>query len=180
LKKIVLLSVLLLSCAALLPAGIAVAEKKPPPKPKPTDFLVITMENVIITSTNQDGSTETFELDGRLHLATRVTLNAEGDATEFRLHANLMDAFGTSQLDGERVPANGGVELTFAPTDPCIPGACELPVWNVTFPDVVKTPSSPPGLPIPYPNLNFSLRIATTFDTEGGLTDATLVTDIID
>ncbi|MGE3913737.1 MAG: hypothetical protein AB7K36_30610, partial [Chloroflexota bacterium] len=94
--------------------------------------------------------------------------------------ANLMDAFGTSLLSGGRVPANGSVELVFAPTDPCVPSACEVPAWHLYFPDVPKTPATPPGVPIPYPNLNFSLTVATTFDTEGGLSDATLVADIID
>ena len=102
-KKLLSLSAIVLSCAAFLLAGAtsAYADKKPPPKPQPTGYLIITMSDVVITSLHQDGSTETFELDGRLHLSSKVILNSEDEATEFRLHANLMNALGTSVLDDE-------------------------------------------------------------------------------
>jgi hypothetical protein len=180
-KKLVPLAAVVLSCAALLAtgAGIAAADKKAPPRPKPHDYLVITMTDVIVTSIHQDGSTEDFDVDGRLHLGSQVILNSDGEATEFRLHANLMDAFGTSTLGGKQVPANGSVELRYTPTDPCIPAACEVPVWQLAFPDVGKTPATPPGVPIPYPNLAFTLSVSTAYDADGGMASASLVSDIV-
>jgi hypothetical protein len=182
LKKLLWLTSVVLSCGALLAtgAGIAAADKKPPPRPEPRDYLVLTMSDVIVTSIHEDGSSEDFDLDGRLHLGSQVILNSEGEATEFRLHANLMNAFGTPTLGGQTVPANGSVELSFTPTDPCIPSACPVPVWQLAFPGVGKTPATPPGVPIPYPNLAFTLSVSTAYDADGGLASATLISDIID
>ena len=182
-RKLTSLIALVLSCGVLLLAstGIASADKKPLPKPQPKEHLVITIEDVIITSTHVDGSTERFDLDGRLHLASQVILNSQGEATEFRLHANLMNASGTSLVSEESVQANGSIELSFIPTEPCTPAECVVPVWQLSFPDVVKQPPpGPPFVPVPYPNLVFTLQVSTSFDSAGALTSASLVTDIID
>ena len=60
-----------------------------------------------------------------------------------------------------------------------MPAVCEVPMWQLTFPDVVKMPG-PPEVPTPYPNLTFTLNVSTTYDDDGRLAGVALVTNIID
>src|SRR5207244_2156596 len=93
-------SIVMLTSIALLTATTSVlAGKKTPPKPE--EFLVIKMSDVLITTVQQDGTTQRFDLSGRLHLGSQLVMDTDGKAPEFSLHANLMDAFALS-TDGDQ------------------------------------------------------------------------------
>jgi hypothetical protein len=160
------------SAALLTVTSSALAGKKPPPKP---DYLVIKMEEVIVTSVQQDGSTQRFDLSGRLHLESQVFMSTEGTATEFDLHANLMDAFASS-LDGTlRLRATGSMETAFEPVTPCVPNeSCHPGVWSFTF---ALVPAGPSPIPVPYPNSSLTLQIFTQYDADGKLVNAGILTD---
>jgi hypothetical protein len=173
-KRSILLAFVLLSGGALLAtATSALADKKPAPKPK--EYLVIKMDEVIISSRQQDGTTQWFDLSGRLHLGSQLVMDADGKATQFSLRANLMDAFAFSTDGALRLRATGSVESLFEPTDPCIPSeACQPGLWSFTFKLV---PAGPDPLPIPYPNISFTLQISTQYDADGKLVSAGILTD---
>lgn len=177
---LLIISALLLSAALMGSGATAFAEKKQPkPKPKPVDYLIVKLETVIVTSRQADGSGQDYAISGDLHVTSQVLVDADGSVVEFRLHANFMSAFGIAE-DGERRPANGSVKSVFQPVQPCtLGGSCGPVVWILTFPDVVKIPG-PAGVPIPYPNLVFDLQLETTYDEDGRLVSATVVTDGID
>ena len=111
-----------------------------------------------------------------------MVVNEDGEVIEFRLRANLMNAFATSEDGGDVVPANGSTTASYVPAQPCTLGVnCAVPVWNLTFPDVGRgMPALPPGIPIPYPNISFALNILTEYGLDGTLSSAEIVTDIIE
>jgi hypothetical protein len=112
-----------------------------------------------------------------LHLASQVALDG-GLATNFELSANLFDSHSTN-ADGLKFIAVGADRDAYTPAAPCNPtGSCQPPTWTFKF--VLIPPSPPVGpLPVPYPN-TFTLHVATTYDAEGKLQSADIVTDILE
>ncbi len=173
LRRMFLLSLLvaLVSVAAL--PGLAFAS------------VTLNLSKVEVTYTPQkpNGSTQTVFLTGSLHLDSHVTLDANGKATDFHLHANLSDASVSSDLAGDKKDckpkpvccavvlcnAVGAVEQDFMPTSPVSPDALEV-TWPLEF--RVTGPGHDGS-----ENGIIAILIGLKYDGSGNVTSAEVVSD---
>jgi hypothetical protein len=164
-KRTLLFAVVLAVMSAGLLGGASIAQAdKQKPKPKPAEYLVVTMENVFVTSFQTDGSQgPELTLNGRLHLVSQALFDG-GTPIGFRLQTNLMDAFASNVNGTENYVAVGSSDGIPADcTEPCLP-----PSWTLTFRLV---PMGSAG----QPHLLFELTVNTAYGADGSLESACVV-----
>jgi hypothetical protein len=149
--------------------GISAAQAdNPKPKPKPdtpTEVITLTFGKLEVTYRVDGSPGPNVNLEGVLHLGSKVLLSDDGVPIGFRLHGNLSDASALS-ADGatsfEAVGASDGVP------DECEPEACAPPFWTFTFRLIPKGS----GL---QSSLLFDLTLSTQYDAKGTLTSVCVV-----
>ena len=152
---------------ALFGIGAAYADS-PKPKPKsdtPTEVVTLTFGKLEITYKVDGSPGPDVNLEGVLHLGSKVLMSDDSVPTGFRLHGNLSDASALS-ADGitsfEAVGASNGI-----PTE-CEPEACAPPpFWTFTFRLIPKGSGQP--------SLLFDLTLSTQYDGNGTLTNVCVV-----
>lgn len=152
---------------ALVGIGAAQADNpKPKPKPDtPTETIKFDFSKIEFTYRVDGSPGPVVNLQGVLHLGSKVLVSDNGVPAGFRLHGNLSDASALS-TDGlasfEAVGASDGI-----PTE-CEPEACAPPFWTFTFRLI------PQGSGL-QPSLLFDLTVSTEYDANGSLKNACVV-----
>jgi hypothetical protein len=144
-------------------------------KPETAPPIVITMDDVLISSFVTEPPPQPVLLSGRLN----VVLSANGASGQPpRLHVNLMHGVANSADGSVRFVAVGSADAL--PIGGCASdGSCSPARWTVTL-ALVHTPAPTGPVPIPYPNLQFTLTVQTTYWPDGTLATAGLVSEIIE
>jgi hypothetical protein len=151
---------------ALFGIGVAQADNPKPKPDTPTETVTLKFEKIEYNTYKVDGSPgPNVDLEGVLHLGSKVLMSGDGVPTGFRLYGNLSDASALS-ADGiasfEAVGASDGV-----PTE-CDPACAPPPLWTFTFRLI------PQGSGL-RPSLLFDLLLCTQYDTNGTLQNAFVV-----
>lgn len=140
------------------------------PKSKPASYLVVTLENVQVSSYNFDGSPgPSVTLDGVLHLVSQVLVADDGLPVGYTLHTNLSDASAVT-ADGAgsfvAVGASDGLPDECGAVDPCQPSS-----WTLTFRLVPDKPEAG-SENVRRLGLLVDLPISTAYDRDGTLVGA--------
>lgn len=166
--------VALLSVALLVVLGTGTAEAdKSKPESRPATYLVVTLQNVQVTSYNFDGSPgPSVTLDGVLHLVSQVLVADDGAPVGYTLHTNLSDA-SASATDGGgsfvAVGASDGIPDDCGESDPCQPSS-----WTLTFRLVPEKPEAG-SENVRRLGLLVDLPLSTQYDPGGTLSSACIV-----
>lgn len=166
--------VALLSVALLVVLGTGTAEAdKSKPESRPATYLVVTLQNVQVTSYNFDGSPgPSVTLDGVLHLVSQVLVADDGAPVGYTLHTNLSDA-SASATDGGgsfvAVGASDGIPDDCGESDSCQPSS-----WILTFRLVPEKPEAG-SENVRRLGLLVDLPLSTQYDPGGTLSSACIV-----
>jgi hypothetical protein len=147
--------------AMLVTSDSADAGKKKP-KPSSSDFIIIKMQDVCVSSLSRTGIPgPDVTLSGDLHLVSQALVAPEGTLAGFRL--NLAGV--TASSDTSTYVAVGAGDAI--PSD-CGPEPCQPSTWAVTFRLVPNQGSG-------GESLLFDLVIVTEYDADGSLVGACVV-----